>query len=246
SIASRMAGSGATQSLTVRPRSCWISSTSWVLVGSAVATVTVAPSTAIGQAMYWRKYLGDSSLTAGGAEGSSSADRKSICRWTAKARSTSAAGRSSRRTTSSGPTSATPIATRASPRRSRSRDARTRASFRVSALIPSPLLGIWPKRSGLGWVCKLPEVDAFRRALERSAGALGDERLEAARLGVRALHPGPRESLAASRILRMSWTSARIASMCSSKLAVTSHLGGSSTRAALHEKRQALPGDGGG
>src|SRR5258708_12487073 len=73
------------------PRVCRRSSSSSGLVGSAVATVIVAPSTAIGQARYWRRYLGDSSLTRGGVDGSSSAERNAISCWTATAWSTSVA-----------------------------------------------------------------------------------------------------------------------------------------------------------
>ena len=91
SIASRMAGAGATYSLTVTPRVCCRSSSNWGLVGSAVATISVEPSMAIGQATYWRRYLGERFLSARGVEGSSSPERKGNPCCSASARNTSVA-----------------------------------------------------------------------------------------------------------------------------------------------------------
>src|SRR6266478_6873034 len=84
-----MAPAGATHSLTVPPRFCCKSSSRSGLVGSAVATVTVELSMAIGQARFWRKYLGDSVLTRGSEDAISSADMKGRPCWIASARSTS-------------------------------------------------------------------------------------------------------------------------------------------------------------
>ncbi len=102
-------------------------------MGSAVAMVTVAPSTETGQATYWRRYLGDSSFRMGGVEGSSSAERKAIPCWVARARSTSVGV-------------AAPMATRASPRRTRSCAARVSASCRTSAEMARSRARIWPSR----------------------------------------------------------------------------------------------------
>ena len=80
---------GATQSAMLSARVWRSSSTSSGLVGSAVATVSVEPSTGIGHAAYWRRYFGERFFSTGGVKGSSSAERNGSPRWAASARSTS-------------------------------------------------------------------------------------------------------------------------------------------------------------
>src|SRR6266545_3789268 len=68
-MASRIALGVATHSLTWSPKVWRRSSSTSGLVGSAVARVTVDPSTAKGQMVYWRRYCGDRFFTIGSADG---------------------------------------------------------------------------------------------------------------------------------------------------------------------------------
>src|SRR5262249_61876283 len=84
-MASRMAAGGATQRVTRRPSIWRSSSRSSGLVGSAVATVMVVESRAIGQAVEWRGGFGGGVGGTGGGGGGRGGGGERRAGWDAQA-----------------------------------------------------------------------------------------------------------------------------------------------------------------